>query len=210
MIGDKRIVRAPLVGVSHVVEGVSEEMASLEQLEALRVSIEQRMVVHEEATVKLQDEMAQAAAKAVKNSQEQAEIIKDLRGALHRAQEVASVFADRTKGTPVGEDGTPDWKRKFDLDARPKELRDGGVGFTEWRVKFERYIGSGDRKLLEALKISEKQKTTIHLEELKEIADQIDIEFEILETWDYKIQTAIMSSVTGENHIRVSNDIMAV
>ena len=77
-------------------------MASLEQLDAVRLQLEKRMVVHEEATVKLQAEMADAQTRNTKINQEQAKIIKDLRDEIKKAQTLADTFHERTMATPVG------------------------------------------------------------------------------------------------------------
>ena len=66
------------------------------------------------------------------------------------------------------------WQMKFDLDAKPQGLKEGGSGFGEWRDKMERYIGSGDERLVKILRWAEKSVSSIKEGELMRKADEME------------------------------------
>ena len=148
-------------------------------------------------------------AKVVHITEEQGQIIKELRNKLEKSEQYSKLLEEKSlqKGVEDSEDKTKlqHWKMKFDLDAKPHGLKDGGSGFGEWRDKMERYIGSGDDRLVKILRWAEKNKSTIKEEELRFKAEELEWDFAELKQWDYKIQTAIMGSMSGENHMRVHN-----
>ena len=176
-----------------------------ESLAALKADLEARIALHETATLDLRTSTADLNAKieylatqakaekvefnklkeeqekVVKITEEQAKIIKDLRGGLAEARKYADALAEKTQEKGVDDNqGGKDlqhWKMKFDLDAKPDRLKDGGNGFGEWRDKMERYIGSGDERLVKVLRWAEKMKTTISQQELMDKADELDWEF---------------------------------
>ena len=186
-----------------------------EQLASLQHAMESRAAAHEQATVAIQERMDATDTKTAKDQEimkkvhkEQSDIIKELREGLRKAEAYSKVLEEKigATGVPQGfEDSTPDWKKRFDKDTRPRELKDGGQGFGEWRDKMERHIGTGDKRLRDALKMSEQLKQQVNEEDLRKISATIGMEIEELEKWDEKIQTSIISQVSGENHIRVKN-----
>ena len=68
-----------------------------------------------------------------------------------------------------------------------------------------RDVGSGDRRLVEYLKLAEKEVKEIGKEKLEELSVTISMGLSELEQWDYKIESAISMKVTGESHM-ISNN----
>ena len=193
------------------------------RIEEMQRQLLERASAHEAETQKLQS-MVEVLSVASRSSEDklkvmdgQTELIKYLRADLNRVHEMVDKLTAEKDGSDKGERGRDskdskdgkddkDWKKKFDLDCRPKhDLRDNGAGFGEWRDKMERYLASGDRRIKEVLKLAAKAKKTVTEDGLEQIASMIEWDLDELKVWDTKIQGAIMGAVTGENHLRIQN-----
>ena len=138
-------------------------MVSVEdQVANLKLLMESRAAAHEDATVKLQTRMDLAEQKAAEDNKamskihkDQGDIIRELREQVKRTETYSKVLEEKMGSKSINDENTPDWKKRFDKDVRPRELKEGGESFTEWRHSAERWIGTGYKRLRKALGLVE-------------------------------------------------------